>query len=530
MSKQISGKSRKELAKMKPNWLTVFEVFLALGWLFITFLQENPEIYLLFGGLNLITMVLLRYIIRQKQALEMEGGIAGYLVLWVITSFFYQNKTEYIALPVLETSVQVNDMMILFLTLSFLAWFIIAPRKTTQDILWNLPPFYSNLLLNLWKLAVLSLLLVGFIPQLNPFSNLAIIFYLIVGFFELIITYNKQIRIDYIDIILNPVQLLLNIISGPVGALKWVLLTLIFIILDSLQLDLGTIALLFCALFIGIISLITSISRLILNSGLIESRVEEGKTIIPQVIEEVQLLSSSDKLIQFNEYYEVPEQILVNKRNQVVTMNKGDMILRIPFSKELETKTGVFFFHLNMLKMTLNIKNIKKFTTQKFTKVNVKDIDSKEFEDKIQSSIENFDSKEFEEKVKSSVKNFDLRGSSIHRISNEKWKDIEKKIIRLEKEKFTQKLGFKDSVEFDKELTKIIRRTVMAQEQVRSRLRGVPAPAFSDQTSYTSIIKANGINFPLDFIKDQEILEGQEIELIPGKDEYLFYIKRKKQE
>lgn len=530
MSKQISGKSRKELAKIKPGWLTTLGVFLALGWLFITFLQENPGIYLLFGGLNLIIMILSRYIIRKKQALEMEGGIAGYLVIWLIASFFYQKKSESVTLFIIGSSIPVNDVMILYLTLSFLAWFIITPQKTTQEILWNLPPFYSNLILNLWNLAVLSLLLIGFINELSPFSSLAIIFFLVVGFFELVISYTKQIRVDYIDIILNPVQLLLNILSGPFLALKWVLLTLIFILLDLLQLDLGTIALLFCALFIGIISLITSISRLILNSGLIESRVEEGKTIIPQLIEEVQLLASSEKLIQFNEYYEVPEQILLYKRNQVVTMNKGDMILRIPFSEELETKTGVFFFHLNVLKMTQNIRKVKKFTTQKFSEVNVKDIDEKEVEEKIKSSIENFDSKEFEEKVKSSIGNFDLRGSSVHRISKVKWKDIEKKIIRLEKEKFTQKLGFDDPVEFDKELTKIIRRTVMAQEQVRSRIRGVPAPAFSDQISYTSIIKANGIKLPLDFIKDQEILEGQEIELIPGKDEYLFYIKRKKQD
>ena len=318
----MSDKSRKELAKMKPNWLTTISVFLGLGWLFITFIQEKPEIFLLFGGLNLITMVLSRYIIRKKQTLEMEGGVAGYLVMWLITLFFYQNKGSIITLPVLESPITVNDMMILYLTITFLAWFIITPKKTTQEVLWKFPPFVSNFLLNLWKLAVFLLLFIAFIPALNFFSSLAAIFFLVVGFFELIVSYTRQIRVDYLDIILNPVQLFLNIISGPVRTLKWVLLTFIFLILDLLELNLYTIALLFCALFIGIISLITSISRLILNSGLIESRVEEGKTIIPQVIEEIQLLSTSDKLLQFNEYYEVPEQVVFTKKNQVVTMNK----------------------------------------------------------------------------------------------------------------------------------------------------------------------------------------------------------------
>jgi len=209
------------------------------------------------------------------------------------------------------------------------------------------------------------------------------------------------------------------------------------------------------------------------------------------------------------------------------------MIIRIPFSEDLEAKTGVFFFYLNIQKKKRDINKIKKRSTKKSSSSIVNEIKNeiqKEMQKEIPKGAQNDFKKEFQKKIKSPIKDFDLRGSSIHRITNEKWRKIEKKIIRLEKEKFTKTLGFNDPAEFDKELTKIIRGTVMVQEQVRSRIRGVPSPAFKDQTSYTSTIKANGINLPLDFIKNQEILEGQEIELIPGKGEYLFYIKRKKQD
>ncbi|MHA1967181.1 MAG: hypothetical protein ACW964_05210 [Candidatus Hodarchaeales archaeon] len=509
MSAKISGTSIPTKSDIKPDWLTSLGIFLALAWLFITFLQEDPILFLSLGGLNLIIMIYSRFISRKNQGLELEGGITGYLITWLLTFFFYQQK-EFVITISSAIKFQVNEVMILYLTVSFLVWFIITPRKTTQEILWNLPPFYSNLLLNLWKFAVISLLLVSIINELNSFATLVTIFFLIVGFTELIIYYyNKQIKVDYIDIILNPLQLLSTIASGPLEALKWVLLTTIFIILGSLELDIGTGALIFCSLFIGLISLSTGITRLFLNSGIIESRVEESKTMIPKVLEEVQQISSSDSLIQFDEFYEVLEQIEIIKRNQVVTILKGDSVIRFPFTQELETQTGVFFFHLNMKKLIKSAKKRSSFKERRTIMIKT-------------------NSDQYQKKINESVKNFDFRGSSVHRVSREKWKDIMKDLRKLEREAFAKKIGFKDANELDKELAKLIRGTVIAQEQIRSRLRGVPAPSFRGQKSYTSIIESSGITLPLEMMKNQEISNGQEIEIIPGKNEFLFYVKRKK--
>ncbi len=508
MSAKISGKSIPTKSDIKPNWLTSLGILLALVWLLITFMQEDPNLFLILGGLNLIVMIYSRFISRKNQGLELEGGITGYLITWLLTFIIYQQK-EFVIKLTSTLDFQVNEVMILYLTLSFLAWFIITPRKTTQEIIWNLPPFYSNLFLNLWKFAVLSVLLVSVVTELNSFAISATIFFLIIGFAELIISYSKQVKIDYIDIILNPFQLLSVIVSGPMEASKWVLLTFIFIILGSMELDLGTGALIVCALFIALISLSTSLTRLFLNTGIIESRVEESKSMIPKVIEEVQQISSSDKLIQFNEFYEVLEQIEIIKRNQVVTILKRDCILRFPFSQELETQTGVFFFHLNMKKFGKQVKKRSSFKSRRTITVSM-------------------NSGGYKKKIDGPAKNFDLRGSSVHRVSLDKWNDLVKNLKILEKEDFAKKLGFKDANELDKELAKLIRGTVIAQEQIRSRLRGVPAPSLKDQKSFTSVIESSTMNLPLDLMKNQEISNGQEVELIPGKNEFLFYVKRKK--
>jgi hypothetical protein len=231
--------------------------------------------------------------------------------------------------------------------------------------------------------------------------------------------------------------------------------------------------------------------------------------MIPKVIEEVQQISSSDNLIQFNEFYEVLEQIEIIKRNQVVTILKRDCILRFPFSQELETQTGAFFFHLHMKKFGKQVKKRSLFKSRSTLTVSM-------------------NSREYKKKIDVPAKNFDLRGSSVHRVSLDKWNDLMKNLKILEREDFAKKIGYKDANELDKELAKLIRGTVIAQEQIRSRLRGVPAPSLKDQKSFSSVIESSGITLPLEMMKNQEISNGQEIEILPGKNEFLFYVKRKK--
>lgn len=500
MSKTYRFYSSRNKGRFKPNWLTSLGVILALLWIFIAFNQDDPLLFLAIGGLNIITTIISRAVVRSKNALESEGGIIGFLITWFIAFFLYQTKGGVINLSGFEF--QVNEVMTFYLTLAFLAWFIISPQKTSQEILWNLPPILSAAIFNLWKFSIIFLFLVT-LPELAALSDIAILIFLIAGILELIILVHKQIKVEYVDIILNPLQLLGTVLAGPLTAVKWIVLVAIFTLLGQLTSNLISLLFIFSCIFAGIIALSTSITRLTMSSGVIESRVEEGKTIIPQIFQEVQQMARMESLSQFDEFYEVISPIMIKKTNKVINIKEGDKLIHLPFSDELETNTGVFIFHINMEGLMRAV-----------------------MEGDIRSRAKKLNEEEFQDRMKKSVKNFSFKDSTIQRLSIVEWSNLQSAIRKLKQEEFAVLLGFKDIEEFDAEFAKLVRSTVIMQEQIRSRIRGVPAPSFKEANFFSRIFK-NKIEIPQDLMSKHSISSDQEIEIIPGKGEYLFYIKKK---
>ena len=109
------------------------------------------------------------------------------------------------------------------------------------------------------------------------------------------------------------------------------------------------------------------------------------------------------------------------------------------------------------------------------------------------------------------------------------WEKLLEVLISVDKEKFLTTIGFKNTEEFERELAKAIRGTMIAQEQIRSRLGGVPAPSIklSDQIYFDTKIENSSISIPSNILQKKGLIKGQTVELIPGKDEYLFYTKIK---
>ncbi|MHA1237588.1 MAG: hypothetical protein ACTSQ9_08025 [Candidatus Hodarchaeales archaeon] len=70
--------------------------------------------------------------------------------------------------------------------------------------------------------------------------------------------------------------------------------------------------------------------------------------------------------------------------------------------------------------------------------------------------------------------------------------------------------------------------TIKVQEQIRSRIRGVPAPSFKLKDKITAKLSGNSLQVPSKLLKELNLPEDQELELVKGKDEYLFYVKLKK--
>ena len=493
-----------ESTNINPSKLTGIGVLLALSWLMVSILKGDPNLFTLLGAFNLIIMINVRIRARKNSQMEIEGGIFGFLVTWVLAYFLYPEKDAFLAgLPL-----QINEVMVIYLGIAFLAWFVITPKKATQEIVFGLSPFLSSLLLSLWQVSVLFLFLVN-LRELRFLNEFAVIIFLIIGFLELIYFYTRKLSVNYVDLILNPLKLLSNLL--PIGqTLKWVLLPLIFIVLGQMELDFWTLLLILAAIFIGILSILTGFTKLTLSSGVIESRVEQGKTLMPKVIEEVVALSSLDQLETFDEFYRVPEETVIQKAKEIVTFYKNDVILHFPFSNELQNATGVFIFHLNLHAAVASI--IKKKPLQKRRKT-------------ITITMK---SKEFQKEVKESVVNLNLRGSTVHRIPLEYWNSLKDKLEQLTREEFAQYVGFDDVKELDRKLAKAVQGTIKVQEQIRSRIRGVPAPSFKLKDKIIAKISGNSLHVPSELLQELNLPEDQDLELVKGKDEYLFYVRLKK--
>ncbi|MHA1237587.1 MAG: hypothetical protein ACTSQ9_08020, partial [Candidatus Hodarchaeales archaeon] len=362
---------------------------------------------------------------RKNSQMEIEGGIFGFLVTWVLAYFLYPEKDALLA----NLPLQINEVMVIYLGIAFLAWFVITPKKATQEIVLGLSPFLSSLLLKLWQISVLFLFLVN-LRELRFLNDFAVIIFLIIGFSELIFFYTRKLSVNYVDLILNPMKLLSNLL--PIGqTLKWVLLPLIFIVLGQMELDFWTLLLILTAIFIGIISILTGFTKLTLSSGVVESRVEQGKTLMPQVIEEVVALSSLDQLETFDEFFRVPEEMAIQKAKEIVTFYKDDVILHFPFSNELQNATGVFIFHLNLHAVGKSI--VKKKPRRKRKSMTI-----------------TINSKQFKKEVNESVSHLNLKGSTVHRIPLENWNSLKNDFEQLTREEFAQYVGFEDVKELDR--------------------------------------------------------------------------------
>ncbi|MHA2109794.1 MAG: hypothetical protein ACW99R_18970, partial [Candidatus Hodarchaeales archaeon] len=194
---------------IRPSRLTGLGVLFALLWIMISILQEDPNLFVFLGGLNLLLMFTLRIQARNKRQMENEGGIFGYLVIWTLSYFIYNQKDALVS----SFQLSLNEVMVGFLVLTFIFWFSITPRKVSQEIVFGLPPHISNIILNLWKLSILFLFLVN-LSELNFLKDVAVITFLAVGFFELILFYSRQVTINYVDLILNPSKLISTLLSG----------------------------------------------------------------------------------------------------------------------------------------------------------------------------------------------------------------------------------------------------------------------------------------------------------------------------
>lgn len=319
-------------------------------------------------------------------------------------------------------------------------------------VIFNLSPLISYFILNLWKLAVI-LEILTLLEELNSLDPYADIIFIAIGFAELILLYLRLFKLPIVDIILDPMQLLSKTIEGPLQTLKWSFLVILFLIIDILPLDLLSAGLIAFSFTMGITSLTTAMSKIVLDSGIIRSRtdnvLEEGKVIIPQVFDELKQLEASN----LQEFYRVSEQVSIRKKNKVINYNIGDILLKLPFTSTLEEKAGIFLATLKPHRASAT--KIRKRTKSK-ANIQIK-------------------TKTKTVTLGNSKKRKNINISSLHRIPLEDWEEItrKKQVELMDPTIVTSMMGFDSPEEFEKVVEQGIRRAVSFQENIRDRIRGV---------------------------------------------------------
>ncbi|MFX1507724.1 MAG: hypothetical protein ACFFDC_16680 [Promethearchaeota archaeon] len=487
-------------------------IFVNVIWVLSVFIRPviEPLLLLAIGGLGFAISLFTRLQSRRMSsqiAIEVSGGsIIGYVFSLFIVHLGYPNKTFEITLSP-EFILTVNQILIFYLVLTFVVWFAIPGSKTLEEVIFNMSPISSYFILNLWKLAVILeiLTLLEELKALDPYADLI---FLIIGFVELLIQYIRLFKLPIVDIILDPMQLFLKIIDGPLQTLKWTFLVILFLIVDILPLDLLSAALIAFSFTMGTVSLLTTASKIALDSGIFRSRtenvIEEGKVIIPQVFDEFKQLEASN----LQEFYRVSDQIRIKKKDKIVNYHVGDLLLRIPFTSTLEKKAGIFLATLKMNQTTPKTRRIAKRKAEVQIKTETVTLGNK----------------------KKKRRNINI--SSLQRIPYEEWGEILRKnqVELMDPAIITSMMGFDSPEEFEKVVEQGIRKAISFQESVRDRIRGVPVTA-RITTSNVVQLKNDQIQVPKEYLDKINASEGQEIELIPGKEEFLFYarIKKKKE-
>ncbi|MFX0117336.1 MAG: hypothetical protein ACFFB3_22505, partial [Candidatus Hodarchaeota archaeon] len=388
---------------------------------------------------------------------------------------------------VFEWDLKAEDAMIGFLLILFVGWFLITGKSQSQELVLGLSPFWSSILLNFWKIAVILELFTLF-EELQFLEAFATLFFLVAGFFDLTLLLTRRAKIDYTDLILNPFQLILAMFAGTFQTIKWLLLIGVFAVLDRLNLGLGTWALILFAVAVAFVTFSESIFRTTLASGIIESRVEEGKAIIPKIFEEIHQFEGEDFQI-----FEIQNPIELRRRESITKLSPGSQLLRLPFSSDLEELSGIFLTQIELKRGSEDSVKPAFFVSSRTHK---------------------------------GGQSLNLRSGGIHRIEKQEWDRIRPHLNLRDKTEIAAELGFENSKPIDEFFQHSIQAAILAQEHVQNRLRGVPAPTTAKPILAT--VQNEALLLPKEFIETKCIEDGAQIEIIPGKDEYLFYGRIKK--
>jgi hypothetical protein len=490
--------------------LTTIGVIINIVWVSSVFLNPPIEssIFLMLGVISLFITFLIKLYYRffvANEISELQGGgsIVGYVTSWFIAQYFYDNKANHLNL--FENNFTVDQILQYYLIFAFIIWFVIPSTASSQELIFNFSPILSYFILNLWKLLIVLKFIINMwnLRYLDIYITTILI---LVYFFEIIGMYQRIFKIDISDIILDLPQIIIEIVRGPLISIKWISMLLLLMIFNLLDLDRIIILALFgFSLLMLFISITTFISKLSLDSGLFQKKADQAKSVIPEIFTELKELKVQD--IHEN-YYEVIKEFSLTRKTKVLQYSVGDFLFKIPLKNTLTELTGHY-----VAKITFDQNSKRKQRRRSSSKV-ISNINSNT-NSKINSN----------RKIKSN----DFQIKLVRKFTVPEWNELENtnKISVVSTEKVTETLGFENKAEFDEKIQIELKNFSKYQDNVRDRIRGVPVSSEDEGQIFNIENFTNNIPLPESMIQNLKEQGVKEIEILPGKDEFIYYIKKR---
>ena len=518
-NKQFNFNSKKKNKKNGlSSLLATIGVLVNIIWFLSIFLNPplDPQTFITLGISSFVLTVLVRFFTRfslTSQTFEIQSGgsIVGFVVTWALVQFYSQRSASVNVLGYTNT---VDQILSYLLIGAFIIWFFIPSKSlASQELIFNLPPLFSYFILNMWKILVILKIMVKSwnITQLDSVVSAIL---LLICIIEIIGMYQRIFKLDITDIILDLRQILIEIIRGPLVSIRWAFLILGLILFNFLQSDIIVLMVLGFAIFMSIISFMTFISKLSFDAGLFQRKADQTKAVAPKIFNEIKELKIED----FHEnYYQVVENFQLRRKTKIKGYSQGDILFRIPLKETVESLSGIYIANLSF--EDKQNKKVKTRKTRKSVSFGIREEITNEIKDDIRKDIK--------KNPRGEIK-FNLQVHSVGKFTKEEWENIvkSKKVINVSSDDVIRQIGFTDKEQFNSTVEQGLKNFSRIQDGLRDRIRGVPT-SWTQPESYTVESFENGIVLPKETIDELKKKGITKLEIIPGKDEFLFYVKKK---
>lgn len=479
-NKRSSGGSTGSDAKTTSSLSSIVGL-LQFFWFCSILLKANEDIFLLLFGLTFVSTLLVYLRLRVASVEYSTGIIFGYFIVAILAIVFYVDR-NLVFLTFDRSSFSISRVVSLTLFLLIAVWLVVPQPQEQQHIILGLSPKISQVLLGLWKVGVAVIAISFFLEPMVLLNEVMFAFAVVVDFF---FGYFKQKTYQGVYFLSNPVKLFTAWLDGPSKLLKWVILLVVFLLLDFITFNWLTLVPVGLGLFFSIYMLTYGLYKPVDAFKLLPwSNTDEAQSEFLTTLNGIKELEPDD----LQQVFIVKEKFNIRSGTVETHLSQGSFLVKLPLAEG--GSLGHLFLHLERMSFEKKTKETK------------------------------------EGKQKDSY-NFNMsKRPKLVRMDESQWGQMEGRTEQVSEEEMRQLLNIESMDEYYAAIDKMKTGMIKVQDELRARLRGLPSVLSSTENSAT--YRNGSIQLDPHLVDEVGLTDGDILRVIRGKDEYLFYIKRAK--